>query len=127
MSKSPKFVVDCADHAGFVRLANGDKTILTRANKSSTQKEDYTEATSGDVLELFDIETGNKVLARVESMQFFESISELFNKSDIADETFEKKFENEQELRAEYEKNRPGYTKLLDDNGIVAWRIELIE
>ncbi len=127
MSKNPKFIVDCADHDGFVRLANGQKTVMTRANKSSQQNEDYTEANKGDVLELVDVRSGDRVQVMIESASFYTTLSELYSSSKIADETFDKHFNNEDELRAEYENNRPSYTKILDKNGIVVWRVKLLQ
>lgn len=127
MSAKPKFIIDCADHAGFVRMVEGKKTILTRANKSPNPLENYCQANPGDILELVDNNTGDKILVEILSANNFKSVSELFEQSKIASESFNKDFVSEKELRAEYEGNRPGYTKLIDANGLVAWRIKLIE
>lgn len=127
MNVTPRLIIDCADHQGFIRMAEGKKTILTRANKSPDQLDNYCQTKTGDILELVDNKTGKKIYATVLTVNYFKSVRELFNQSKIADETFNKKFKNEQELRAEYERNRPGYTNLIDANGLVAWRIKLIE
>lgn len=127
MKAKPRFIIDCADQQGFVRMAEGKKTVLTRANKSPNQLVNYSQTQPGDILELVDNKTGKRIQAEVVAVDNFLSVRELFEKSKIADESFNKKFESEQELRAEYEGNRPGYTKLIDANGLVAWRIKLIE
>jgi hypothetical protein len=125
MNGAPRFIIDCADHAGFIRLANGQKTVLTRANKSSKQREDYKQSAIGDVLELVDNKTGKRVRVQVTSIQAFSSVSDLYHNSKIANETFDKEFRSEEELKDEYEKNRPGYTKIIDQNGLVAWHIKV--
>jgi hypothetical protein len=125
--KKPRFIIDCADHEGFVRLANEAKTILTRANRSSAQSEDYALSEPEDILELVDNQTGKKLRVKVVNVINFKSISDLFHNSNIPEETFDKRFRNEEELRNEYEKNRPGYTKIIERNGLVAWRIKLLK
>ncbi|HEY4963898.1 MAG TPA: hypothetical protein VIH90_04345 [Candidatus Saccharimonadales bacterium] len=121
-----RFIIDCADHVGFIRLVNGQKKVLTRANKSSELQDDYSRSKIGDLLELVDNESGKRVLVQVVDVEVFSSLSDLYNNSNIAEETFDKKFTNEAQLRDEYEKNRPGYTQIIDQNGLVAWHIKLI-
>lgn len=127
VNKTPKFIIDCADHTGFVRLANGQKNILTRANRSSALHEDYSLSRPRDILRLVDNKTSDSILVSIIEVHTYNSLEEVFLHSDIPMETFGKKFANVQEFEQEYEKNRPGYSSVIDKNGLVVWRVKLLK
>ena len=125
MNESPKFAVDCADHEGYLRILTGEKKILTRAMISTAG--DYSQTKEGDIIELADKQTGQKARALIKKLEKFRSVADLYATGlAIAEETFNKKFSSERELRSEYEGNRPGYTEQIDEYGLVVWRIELV-
>ncbi|MFA4818306.1 MAG: alpha/beta fold hydrolase [Patescibacteria group bacterium] len=122
----PKFIVNCADHDGFENIISGKKHVVTRALSSEDDAANYAQTVPGDILEMIDNKTKQRIYVKVVGAQTFKSLDDLFKERKIAEATFNRKFSAKTELSNEYEKNRKGYTKQIDTYGLVAWQIELI-
>ena len=68
--------------------------------------------------------SGESVIVEITAAKYFQNLNDLFD-SKLADQSFYKTFQTKKELTDEYEKNRPGYSELLERDGIVVWKIRL--
>jgi hypothetical protein len=118
--------VDTANSDHFTQITQGKKTILTRHNKEYEVGKWYKDTHTGSKLKIIDIKTGANILVEVVEKKYCRNIEELFN-SGLASASFGKNFKNTHELTNEYEKNRSGYSELLNRDGIVIWKIRRLK
>jgi hypothetical protein len=117
--------VSAANHEHFAQIKSGSKKLITRHNKKYSENIFYKDSKVGDLLEIRDKTSGESLIAEIIDAQYFRNISELFD-SKLADQSFNKTFQSKKDLADEYDKNRPGYSALLERDGIVVWNIQLI-
>lgn len=116
--------VSAANHEHFKQIKLGSKKLITRQNKEYSENKFYKDLKVGDLLEIRDNTSGESVVVKITDAKFFQNLGELFDSS-LADLSFEKTFQSKKDLSDEYEKNRPGYSVLLERDGIVVWKIRL--
>lgn len=118
-------IIEFKDSNNFKLLNIGTKTAITRA-KDDVETPKYSRLKSGDVVQLIDNLSGQKLYARISSATTYANLGDLFADKEVLRSSFAKDFGSADELRQHYESNRPGYTQKIDQNGVFAWRIEVL-
>ncbi|HEX4773988.1 MAG TPA: class I tRNA ligase family protein [Candidatus Saccharimonadales bacterium] len=116
--------IDFADHDNFLQLISGDKTAITRA--VGDENPAYSKLQVNDIVKLVDKQTDENVYARITDAHTYDNLNELFKDKSILQASFIRSFSSKEELKNQYNANRPGYSNLIEKNGAYGWRIALI-
>ena len=108
------------------RIMNGIKTVESRALNPEESERYFGNVQIGDLILGVNKNNDQELVLRVKNQKTYKSLAEFFKDKETLAETFEENFKSAAELEVAYNKLSSGLADKANKNGLIVWKIEII-